>query len=154
MRTQKQHCCREAYRVVKEGGLACMIGPVHPTFFISRFFADMWMLFPTEQEYVDVSYLELHDAAPLHIGTTAALLAKASWQTRPATEPACTLQWYTKAGFEDVKVKRIGPRFYRGVRAHGLIMGCSVTGIKPKVRGAPLWQFEGCGLDVGDCALR
>lgn len=33
-----------------------MIGPVHPTFFISRFFADMWMLFPTEQEYMDVSH--------------------------------------------------------------------------------------------------
>jgi len=32
---------REAYRVVKEGGLACMIGPVHPTFWLSRFFADM-----------------------------------------------------------------------------------------------------------------
>jgi hypothetical protein len=42
--------------VVKEGGLACMIGPVHPTFFISRFFADMWMLFPTEQEYIDVGH--------------------------------------------------------------------------------------------------
>jgi hypothetical protein len=36
----------------------------------------------------------------------------------------------TKAGFEDVKVKRIGPKWYRGVRRHGLIMGCSVTGIK------------------------
>jgi hypothetical protein len=47
--------CRESYRVIKKGGLACMIGPVHPTFFISRFFADMWMLFPTEQEYIDVS---------------------------------------------------------------------------------------------------
>lgn len=32
---------REAYRVVNEGGLACMIGPVHPTFWLSRFFADM-----------------------------------------------------------------------------------------------------------------
>ena len=42
--------------MVKEGGLACMIGPVHPTFFISRFFADMWMLFPTEQEYIDVGH--------------------------------------------------------------------------------------------------
>ena len=42
-------------------------------------------------------------------------------------------QWFIKAGFEDVKIKRIGPKWYRGVRRHGLIMGCSVTGIKAKV---------------------
>lgn len=44
----------EAYRVVKPGGIACLIGPVHPTFWISRFFADVWMLFPTEDEYLEV----------------------------------------------------------------------------------------------------
>jgi hypothetical protein len=43
------------------------------------------------------------------------------------------MQWFTKAGFSDVKIKRIGPKWYRGVRRHGLIMGCSVTGVKPKV---------------------
>ncbi len=42
-------------------------------------------------------------------------------------------QWFTKAGFTDVKIKRIGPKWYRGVRRHGLIMGCSVTGVKPQV---------------------
>lgn len=45
----------------------------------------------------------------------------------------CVVQWFTKAGFTDVKIKRIGPKWYRGVRRHGLIMGCSVTGVKPKV---------------------
>lgn len=45
---------QEAYRVVKEGGVACMIGPVYPTHPVSRFFADVWMLFPTEEEYVEV----------------------------------------------------------------------------------------------------
>ena len=44
-------------------------------------------------------------------------------------------QWFTKAGFTDVKMTRIGPKWYRGVRRHGLIMGCSVTGVKPKVCG-------------------
>ena len=43
------------------------------------------------------------------------------------------MQWFTKAGFTDVKIKRIGPKWYRGVRRHGLIMGCSVTGVKAKV---------------------
>lgn len=89
----------EAYRVVKPGGLACMIGPVHPTHPVSRFFADAWMLFPTEQEYMD---------------------------------------WFTRAGFTYVKIKRIGPKWYRGVRRHGLIMGCSVTGIKPQAGPSPL----------------
>eukprot|EP00887_Chlorella_sp_A99_P001498 scaffold8.g1498.t1 len=89
----------EAYRVLKPGGLACMIGPVHPTHPISRFFADVWMLFPTEEQYIE---------------------------------------WFTKAGFRDVKLHRIGPSWYRGVRRHGLIMGCSVTGVKPEAGASPL----------------
>ena len=68
-----------------------MVGPVHPTHWLSRFMADAWMLFPTEQEYLD---------------------------------------WFRAAGFTSVKLKRIGPKWYRGCRKHGLIMGCSVTGVK------------------------
>lgn len=89
----------EAYRVLKPGGLACLIGPVHPTHPVSRFFADAWMLFPSEEEYMD---------------------------------------WFTKAGFENVQIKHIGPKWYRGVRRHGLIMGCSVTGVKPNPGPSPL----------------
>ncbi|KAJ9512537.1 hypothetical protein QJQ45_018959 [Haematococcus lacustris] len=96
---EPQRGIKESYRVIKEGGVACMIGPVHPTFWLSRFFADVWMLFPTEEEYVE---------------------------------------WFTKAGFVDVKITRIGPSWYRGVRRHGLIMGCSVTGVKPKAGESPL----------------
>ncbi|KAK4855528.1 hypothetical protein QYF36_008253 [Acer negundo] len=94
-----QRGIKEAYRVLKIGGKACLIGPVHPTFWLSRFFADMWMLFPTEEEYIE---------------------------------------WFQKAGFKDVKLKRIGPKWYRGVRRHGLIMGCSVTGVKPLSGDSPL----------------
>lgn len=89
----------EAYRVLKPGGVACLIGPVHPTHPVSRFFADAWMLFPTEDEY---------------------------------------LQWFSAAGFDDVKITRIGPKWYRGVRRHGLIMGCSVTATKPRAGASPL----------------
>jgi hypothetical protein len=39
--------------VIKPGGIACMIGPVHPTHPVSRFFADAWMLFPKESEYIE-----------------------------------------------------------------------------------------------------
>ena len=51
---EPQRGIKEAYRVTNKGGLACLIGPVHPTFWLSRFFADCWMLFPTEDEYVTV----------------------------------------------------------------------------------------------------
>lgn len=94
-----QRGIKEAYRVLKIGGKACIIGPVYPTFWLSRFFADMWMLFPKEEEYIE---------------------------------------WFQKAGFKDIKLKRIGPKWYRGVRRHGLIMGCSVTGVKPLSGDSPL----------------
>ncbi|KAL7200789.1 hypothetical protein ACSBR1_032671 [Camellia fascicularis] len=81
------------------GGKACLIGPVYPTFSLSRFFADVWMLFPKEEEYIE---------------------------------------WFEKAGFKDVQLKRIGPKSYRGVRRHGLIMGCSVTGVKSASGDSPL----------------
>lgn len=94
-----QRGIKEAYRVVKLGAKACLIGPVHPTYWLSRFFADAWMLFPKEEEYIE---------------------------------------WFEKAGFKDVQLHRIGPKWYRGVRRHGLIMGCVVTGVKPYSGDSPL----------------
>uniref|UniRef100_A0A0E0LHS9 MPBQ/MBSQ family SAM-binding methyltransferase profile domain-containing protein n=1 Tax=Oryza punctata TaxID=4537 RepID=A0A0E0LHS9_ORYPU len=94
-----QRVIKEAYRVLKLGGVACLVGPVHPTFWLSCFFAHMWMLFPKEEEYIER---------------------------------------FQKAGFQDVKIKRIGPKWYRGVRRHGLIMGCSVTGVKRASGDSPL----------------
>ncbi|MCP9235031.1 methyltransferase domain-containing protein [Lewinella sp. JB7] len=41
----------EAYRVIKEGGQALMIGPIEPANPISRFIANAWMLFPPESDY-------------------------------------------------------------------------------------------------------
>jgi MPBQ/MSBQ methyltransferase len=103
---QSRACCvQEAYRVIKPGGIACLIGPVHPTWPVSRFFADAWMLFPTEEEY---------------------------------------MQWFAAAGFDNVQIKRIGPKWYRGVRRHGLIMGCSVTGTKRKVGSLLSARHFGC----------
>lgn len=107
-----QRGIKEAYRVLRLGGLACLIGPVYPTFWLSRFFADMWMLFPKEEEYIE---------------------------------------WFKKAGFKDVKLKRIGPKWYRGVRRHGLIMGCSVTGVKREHGDSPLqvpFLFSLCYANV------
>ncbi|KAL6883273.1 hypothetical protein ACP4OV_010687 [Aristida adscensionis] len=94
-----QRGIKEAYRVLRSGGVACVIGPVYPTFWLSRFFADMWMLFPKEEEYIE---------------------------------------WFERAGFKDVQLKRIGPKWYRGVRRHGLVLGCSVTGVKKESGDSPL----------------
>lgn len=41
----------EAYRVIKEGGQALMIGPIEPVNPISKFIANTWMLFPPENDY-------------------------------------------------------------------------------------------------------
>lgn len=41
----------EAYRVLRPGGVATVIGPVRPASRIARWLADLWMLFPTVEEY-------------------------------------------------------------------------------------------------------
>lgn len=42
----------EAYRVVKPGGKALMIGPLEPENAIGRWIANTWMLFPKEEAYL------------------------------------------------------------------------------------------------------
>lgn len=43
----------EAFRVLKPGGIALIIGPLHPQNWFAGVLADAWMLFPEENEYVD-----------------------------------------------------------------------------------------------------
>jgi len=43
----------EAYRVVKPGGVALLIGPLEPQEDLARFLANTWMLFPKEREYLE-----------------------------------------------------------------------------------------------------
>ena len=116
-----------------------LCSPVHPTHPVSRAMADLWMLFPTEQEYTQVrggggGAAFVVDAAHRDQGSSS--LAVRGFQPQMDIQPAPCLppppsQWFTAAGFEDVQLKRIGPSWYRGVRRHGLIMGCSVTARKP-----------------------
>lgn len=42
----------EAYRVLRLGGIALMIGPLRPANAVARWAADTWMLFPEEDDYV------------------------------------------------------------------------------------------------------
>lgn len=48
---EPQRGIAEAYRVLKPGGKATIIGPVRATNWFSRFWCDLWMLFPMESEY-------------------------------------------------------------------------------------------------------
>lgn len=89
---EPQRGIKEAYRILKSGGVATIIGPVRATNWFSRFWCDLWMLFPMESEY---------------------------------------REWFEKAGFRDLEISYIGPKAYKGVRQHGLIMGLTVTGTKP-----------------------
>jgi MPBQ/MSBQ methyltransferase len=41
----------EAYRVLKPGGIALVVGPLPPERPLARRLADLWMLFPAEREY-------------------------------------------------------------------------------------------------------
>lgn len=43
----------EAYRVIKPGGVAVLIGPLEPPNALVRFAANTWMLFPKDKEYRD-----------------------------------------------------------------------------------------------------
>lgn len=48
---EPQRGIAEAYRILKPGGVATLIGPVRATNWFSRFWCDLWMLFPMESEY-------------------------------------------------------------------------------------------------------
>ena len=84
--------------MIKPGGLACLIGPVHPTFWLSRFFADVWMLFPTEDEYMEVcsplAFLDSHTFAwpsSCHVSALQLLVATFPMKYR-VWEPSCATE--------------------------------------------------------------
>lgn len=86
---EPQRGITEAYRVLRPGGLACVIGPVYPTFWLSRFFADAWMLFPTEKEYIDWCVILSRPpldppGAPLHFPPQAHIIQARGAQRRPS----------------------------------------------------------------------
>lgn len=48
-----QQGINDAYRVIKPGGVALLIGPLQPEGWLGKLIADTWMLFPREKEYLD-----------------------------------------------------------------------------------------------------
>lgn len=50
---EPQRAIAQAYRVIKPGGVALIIGPLRRQHPINRLISDVWMLFPEEEEYVN-----------------------------------------------------------------------------------------------------
>jgi MPBQ/MSBQ methyltransferase len=91
----------EAYRVLRPGGVALVIGPVRPAGRLARALAEAWMLFPAAEEYRD---------------------------------------WFTAAGFSDVRASPLAPDWYRDERGPYAL---AVSGVRapggppPRALGPP-----------------
>ena len=117
----------EAYRVIKPGGIALMIGPLEPGNALSRFLANTWMLFPKEEEYrtwferagfenIEVRYVAPH----WHRGKEKYGIALAGRKPAPGPSPAAA-----KTGAEK-EPEKMGPA--RRLQLAGRVLLGSLAG--------------------------
>jgi MPBQ/MSBQ methyltransferase len=84
----------EAYRVLRPGGVAVVVGPVRPAGRLARALADLWMLFPEEEQYREwfaragFADVALHPIAPAWYRDRRVPYAVAVAGTKPAGGPS------------------------------------------------------------------
>jgi MPBQ/MSBQ methyltransferase len=89
-----QRAIAEAYRVVRPGGVALVIGPLRRSHPLARRLSDAWMLFPAEDEYT--AWMKRAGFADLRRVTVAPPWWRAGWDaygiavagTKPAAGPS------------------------------------------------------------------
>ncbi|HEX2103812.1 MAG TPA: methyltransferase domain-containing protein [Solirubrobacteraceae bacterium] len=89
-----QRAIAEAYRVVRPGGIALLIGPLRRTHPLARRLSDAWMLFPAEDEYT--AWMERAGFTDLRRVTVAPPWWREGWDaygiavagTKPAAGPS------------------------------------------------------------------
>ena len=89
-----QRAIAEAYRVLRQDGVALVVGPLPPHNPIARWLADVWMLFPDETEYVrwfaKAGFAEverLHLSPGWHRGKAGYAIAIAGRKPTPGPSP-------------------------------------------------------------------
>jgi MPBQ/MSBQ methyltransferase len=91
---EPQRGIAEAYRVLREGGVGVVIGPVRPAGRIARALADLWMLFPEVEEYrawferAGFADVAVHPVAPDWYRDRRVPYAVAVSGTKPAPGPS------------------------------------------------------------------
>jgi MPBQ/MSBQ methyltransferase len=109
-----QRSIAEAYRVLRAGGVALVIGPLCRTHPLARRLSDAWMLFPSAEEYV--AWMERAGFTDLRRATVAPPWWRAEWDdyglaiagVKPASGPSPLAATAATAPREAAR-ERLGP---------------------------------------------
>src|SRR4051812_39755224 len=108
-----QRAIAEAYRVLRPGGVAVVVGPLRRTHPLARRLSDTWMLFPSDAEYRD--WMEAAGFTDLRRVAVAPPWWRAEWDdygvsiagVKPAAGPSPAAA--AAASRREARVERLGP---------------------------------------------